>query len=170
MKENVFLFCALVLALSVVGCRSHRHVQSTEVIGQRDSIHWSSDIQRESSSSSLFSTSSRSDRNTWRITWHFDTSMPSDPETRLPPVSSIEVEGEEQTQEDHSSAEDVSQEAEDIQEEGTGVGDVDIVTTEDRDTEAGDKLGRLFEYVIPLTLLIVVLLLIYRDVGRDSSK
>lgn len=173
MRKNVTFFIALALALSVgllaTGCRSHRHVQAVLDVQQRDSFAELVVRQSHSLSASTSSSSRTSDRNRWRITWNFDTSHPSDPETNLPPVSSIEVEGEEQTQEETSSTDDVSVETEDEQNEVSGGGEVNVTTVEDRDTEAGSRLGFHLVGVIPGILIIIGFIWVAKDVGKDSS-
>lgn len=180
MGKNVTFITALALALSLgtlaAGCRSHRHVQTDIDVQERDTSSSLVVRQSQSLSSTVTSSTRTSDRSSWRITWNFDTSLPADPETHLPPVASIEAEGEVQAQEEHASTDDVAVEAEDYQAEESGVREVDVKSTELGDTEAGDGLGHLMDGLIPGILLIIALFFVARDickvsrhVGKDSS-
>lgn len=173
MGKNVTFIIALALVLSLgllaAGCRSHRHVQTASDVQQRDSFAALVVRQSRSLSSSTSFSTRTSDRNTWRITWNFDTSKPADPETHLPPVASIQVEGEEQTQEETSSTDDVAVETENEQNEVSGGGEVNVTTVEDRDTEAGSGLGSYLVGLIPGILIVIGFIMIAKDVGKDSS-
>lgn len=175
MKENVIRSSALVLVLCLsallAGCGTHRHVHAVTDVGQRESFDEKVGVCRDSASSVLSSTVTTADRSTWRITWTYDTSLPEDPQTHRPPLQSVTVEGEVQTETQDTTVQEESSFSEDIQEETHSEGEIDVRSVEDSDTKAEFKFGRLLELLIPLVILIVLLLwYYYKDVRPNTPK
>lgn len=174
MEKNVTFAIAIALALSMAflsaGCSSHRHIQTDQTVEQRDTFAGAVSVRRQSGARSLSSRVTTSDRNAWRITWRYDTSKPSDPETHMPPLSSIEVEGEAQAQEERSSSDDVAVEAEDDQTKVSGGGGVNVSASEHRDTEVRDRAGRIMGGVIPGVLFIMIIIMVAKDIRNNAGK
>lgn len=86
---------AILVALLQCGCRSSSQHSSMRVSQQKDSSYGRVSEKAHGSIASNVQSHADIAGNTWKITWHFDTSQPADPATGLPPASSMEIEGSE---------------------------------------------------------------------------
>lgn len=174
MKKNVIRSSALVLVFCLpallAGCGAHRHLHTDTDIEQRESVDENVDVSRDSASSVHSKTVTTDDRSTWRITWTYDTSMPSDPETHRPPLQSFTVEGEVQTETQDTTVQEESSFSENIQEETHADRDIDVGIVEDSDTKAEFKFGRLLGLLIPGVLILALLLWFYKYARPNTSK
>ena len=86
---------AILIALLLCNCRSASQHSSVRVSEQTDSVSVRLSSKAHGSITSQAQTQTDINGNKWKITWHFDTSKPTDPVTGLPPTSKLEVEGSE---------------------------------------------------------------------------
>lgn len=86
---------AILIALLLCCCRSTHQHSSLRINQQKDSSSVKLSEKAHGSITSQSHTRTDINGNKWKITYHFDTSKPSDPSTGLPPTSQLEIEGSE---------------------------------------------------------------------------
>lgn len=171
MQKNVtyiiLLALAMCLAIPLAGCGSHRKLHALEDIAQRDSYDRHAQVEQQSEESTTLTRRTSVNQDLYRFVLHFDTSKPADPQTLLPPVKSIEFEGEKiQAQEDEQEETDSSLTA-NASEDESAEGGVDVSTVEDRDSAVGtdNRLAGVFLGVI----FVIAFILVANDISKTAS-
>lgn len=102
----------ILIVLLLCSCRSSSQHSSLRVNQQNDSSAVTLSTTAHGSITSQVQTHEDIKGNHWKITYHFDTSQPTNPTTGLPPISRVEVEGS-QVQQQTERQENVSSETSD---------------------------------------------------------
>lgn len=124
--------------------------------------------------SSQVSTQEDTHGNSYRIVWHFDTSLPTDPDTGLPPVSSLEIEGSQTTQ--HASRQEDTNTA--LTDSLSINKEFDLIAIDDSDSQSDSDRSALTQIgegiktglIIGIPVTIILIALIYYVRKKNSSK
>ena len=89
----------LLAALLLAGCRTVSRRSALHQAERRDSTLAALALRTHASLDGQLQSHARTSADGWRITLHFDPSLPTDPQTRLPPLRRATLEGTRSTQE-----------------------------------------------------------------------
>lgn len=155
------LFTVLLLS----SCRSSSQHSSLRVNQQKDSAAVTLSATAHGSITSQVQTHEDIKGNHWKITYHFDTSKPTDPTTGLPPTSRMEVEGS-QVQQQTERQENVSSETSDTlnyqKKTKSSTNNLEQQDT-DKHIESGTRIERSIAAGIILFIIVIAIILYVRS-------
>lgn len=155
----------LATALLLLGCRSSSQHSSLRVNQQNDSSAVTLSATAHGSITSQVQTHEDIKGNHWKITYHFDTSKPTNPNTGLPPTSRVEVEGS-QVQQQTERQENVSSETSDtLNYQKKTNSSVNNLEQQDKDKriESGTRIERSIATGIILFIIVIAIILYVRS-------
>ena len=154
---------AILIALLLCNCRSASQHSSVRVSEQTDSVS----VRLSSKAHGSITSQAQTDinGNKWKITWHFDTSKPTDPVTGLPPTSKLEVEGSEIRKQVEQQENVSSQTSDSVSYQKTDTGSSNEYTQQEsqKKTESGTGIERSIAIGIILLSIIIGIILYVRS-------